>query len=524
LTLTPAQVRQRLALILPESEIDHAMGLEPHRLAKLITVRVAPLVEQLRRREVEAPLSLCRLWTNAGAECDQLRQCVVSLQARLSVAMGGNRSGKTYGAFVLDVAVALGRHHPHAQALCRLNGIDPKLVPLGPGTVIIVAGSAGASRSFHRRQIAELLPPGAEWYGMNGLQEARVHIPVPGSTKVAIILFQSVDQGAKRFKGSEARRYHIDEEPEGEEGRAVLDECLRGASSVGGKVVITATPQAGYTWMIEDLVEGKDHDAQTTRINSLHNRLVKDYAGLVAWLEGMDEDERAMREKGEWIDRRGAVYETWRRAVHMVPAFTPPSSWLRFMGADYGQTAPTGIVWLAFDPVKRQLHLYRCMKEAGIPYEQWAERVHEAEGGVLNERGFYVGHDESIEQRWGDPASPEAIQTWNAMDLPTARAHKEVQTGLSSVRELLRVRASDGLPSVVVHEPTDENGTAAFVVEVEGYRYDQTRKGNVPIKEHDHLMDAWRYCVRGWQLWDGDFDIGQGADNGGTEDSDDGEE
>jgi hypothetical protein len=529
MTLDLAHLRKLLTVALSGHYVERAATLDAQRLLILLVQVTAVALEQLRQREVEAPLSLARLWTHPTAETDQRAQVVLSLAAALSVALGGNRSGKTHGAFDADVAVALGRHHPHTQAFCRLNHIDPKLIPVGPGEVMLIAPSAGSSRRDHRRQIAARLPPGAKWYGQNGLAEAYVTIPVPGSRNEAVIWFKSVDQGARAYKGSQARRYHIDEEPEGEEGRAVLEECLRGASAVGGKVVITATPQAGLTWMVEKLVQGKEYGAITTRLNSLHNRLVPDYGALVAWLDSMGEEERAMRERGEWVDRRGAIYPQWSHGVHVVPRFDIPAEWTRFRGLDFGQRNPTAVVWVAVRP-DGQLIVYRVRRAAQTSYEQWAAIIHEAEGATQDEGGAWRGHTETVELAWGDPSDPGAIETLCLCDVPVLPAHREVKLGISAVREALRFR-SDGSPGLVVFEPDEESGTAALIEEVVGYRYDPNDKRDKPLKARDHVMDALRYVVRGAQLWDGRWMANAGplADavdyaTVGAEDEEDGEE
>lgn len=490
---------------LPSVPLSVVEALDATTLAGLLTSTTARALEQLRQREVEAPLSLCRLWVAPEAEMDQLRQVTATLTDRCHVAMGGNRSGKTFGAFILDVAVAMGRHHPHTEALCRLNGIDPELIPVGPGEVIVIAPSAGASRLNHRRAIDALLPPGAEWYGRNGLAEAYVTIQIPGYRRLAVIWFKSVDQGAKSFKGTEARRYHIDEEPEGPDGRAVLEECLRGASSVGGKVCITATPQAGRTWMIEELIEKGAYGAKHSRINSIHNRLVQDHAALMAWLADLGPEERAMRERGEWVDRRGAIYPEFSSGVHVVKPFDIPSSWLRFRAVDFGQTNPTAVVWVALNPTNGQLVVYRSMKATNVAYPEWAARIHRAEGAELVEVGpgrrRWRGHTERVELCWGDPSDPEAISTLSVNDVPTMAAHREWAAGVSAVRSALRF--IDGMtPGLVFFEDVGGlYGTNALFAEMMGYRVDPNRRDNKPIKKDDHLMDALRYAVRGVEVW-----------------------
>ena len=471
--------------------------------------KLSRLVNTLRRRTVEAPLTVARLWSHPGAPCDQRRQVLAGMTEPLHVALGGNRSGKTYGAYQADIAFALGRDHPHVQAWCVLNDIDPKLIPLGPGEVVIASPTASQSRSQSRPAIDALLPPGVEWYGRNGLQEAYVKITCPGYHRQAVIWFKSVDQGPKSYKGSEARRYHIDEEPHGRDGELVLEECLRGASSVGGKVVITATPQDGYTWMMERLVDGGEHGATHSRINSLHNRFVKDYAALVHWLESMDPEQRMMREQGIWVDRRGRIYTGWDRGTHYrqsivvdgqtITADSVPRTWRRYRGIDFGQTAPTAIVWAAVDPRSGLIVVYRCAQQPGVPYPEWADRIRAVEGAVRGEDGVWRGATEQVEACWGDPSDPGAIEDLCAHDVPTHKAYRQVDAGISDVRDAMRldVKGTPGL--VVLHG----DGTADLVRDVEGYRYDPAVKIPRPLKKDDHLADALRYVVRGIRQLEG---------------------
>lgn len=496
-----------------QAEIRRILGrdLDPAEALAELAPRLAAKVEHIRRRSVEAPLSVARLWRNDAAPMDQWRQVVQGLMGPVLVAQGGNRSGKTHGQIDADTCTALGRYHPHTQAWCRLNGVDPNLFPVGPQDVIVISPSASSSRRDIRPAVAARLPPGAEWYGQNGLAEAYVRISVPGYHRQATIWFKSVDQGHMAFRGSQAALYHFDEEPEGPEGRLVFEEALRGAAGVGGKVVITATPQAGLTWVVEDLVMGKRYGAVTTRIDSVHNVFAPDPAALRAWLESMDDEERAMRQRGEWVDRRGAIYPQWSRGAHYVPAADAlrgmavdgepltaiPAHWPRFRGIDFGQEAPTAIVWGALAP-DGTIHIYRCKRASGVPYEEWADVIHETEGATRDEGGTWTGHTEEVELCWGDPSSPEAIATLTLRDVPTHRAHREVDAGISAVRDAMRFRV-DGRPGLYVH--SDGEGTAMLVQEIEGYRWDPAAKIPRPLKVRDHLADALRYLVRGVQVY-----------------------
>lgn len=478
-------------------------GLPSDAMRREAAALLGERLEYLRRLQVEAPLTIARLWTHPAAECDQRTQVIEGMRGPLVVAMGGNRSGKTYGALEADVAVALGRYHPHTRAWCRLNDIPPDLIPVGPGEVVVLSATAQQSQSQTRPAIDRLLPGGAEWYGLRGLAPAHVRINVPGHHEQAVIRFGSVDQGPKAHKGSQARRYHIDEEPEGPDGLGVLQECLRGASAIGGHVVITATPQAGLTWMIERLVQGGEYGARTLLINSLHNRFAPNYAGLRAWLESLPAEERRMREQGVWYDRRGLIYTGWSRPLHyresikvgghVVTADSIPGHWRRYRGIDFGQTNPTAIVWLAVDPESGTIVVYRCATQPRVPYEEWADRIHEAEGAVKTEAGRWVDHVERVEMGWHDPSDPSAAETLTLCGVVTTPADRRVEAGISTVADAMRPDMA-GRPGIVV---LHGEGTADLVREIEGYRYDPDSKTNKVLKVRDHLCDALRYAVMG---------------------------
>jgi hypothetical protein len=270
--------------------------------------------------------------------------------------------------------------------------------------------------------------------------------------------------------------------------------------------------------MIEDLVQGRKYGAVTTRINSLHNTFAPNPEGLRKWLETMDPDERAMRERGEWVDRRGAIYPQWSRSAHYVtasealagydpgtdgegnplpPLTSIPRHWPRFRAWDFGHN--TAVTWGAVAP-DGIVHLYRCMRAAGVPIPEWAELCHQAEGAVRDDHGVWVGHTESIELGWGDPSDPEAIEQLCMLDVPTVKAHRKVDLGIGAVKDAMRFRA-DGRPGLYVH--SDGEGTAMLVEEWEAYKWDPNSKTPKPLKVRDHLADTARYLIYGAMLYEG---------------------
>jgi len=464
---------------------------------------LAAELDHLARVQVEAPLAVARLWTHPAAEWDQRRAVIAALTGPLHVGIGGNRSGKTEGQLQSVPAVAMGRDHPHTQAWAELNGIPLHLIPEGPGEVVVMSQTASSSQAHTRPAVARYLPPGAEWYGMRSLGPAHVRIPVPGHRQEAVIRFASVDQGPRGVKGSQARMYLIDEEPEGEDGRLVLQECLRGASALGGVVTLAMTPQAGLTWVIEDLVQAGKYGAVTSRLNSLHNRFAPNYPALVRYLRSLDPQERRLRQEGVWYDRKGLIYPGWSRGLHYVDGLTLdgvtitcaadiPATWPRYRGLDLGQVDPTAVVWLAASP-SGTLIAYRCRRQSGVPYTEWADRIHEAEGAVRDEYGRWVGHLEHASGSWHDPSDPSAADQLRLCDVVAWPADRRVEAGLSVVADALRTDGQGRAGLYVLRG----DGTDDLVRELEDYRRDPASKTGKVRKVRDHLCDALRYAIMG---------------------------
>jgi hypothetical protein len=464
-------------------------------------------LEVWSRVAYEYPLADAILWEKEDAPWDQ-RRLVASLTGHLSLVLGGNRSGKTYAILERTVAEALGGDHPAVIAWLEANDLPRDLIKPGPARVWLVAQTAGTSIEFHRLTIEKLLPAfGKHWRSQSNAEEASVEIDVPGYDEKAVIVFKSVDQEQRSFKGSNVRWVAISEEPEGDKGRLVLEECLRGTAACGGRVVIECTPQHGFTWVWDDLYEKRLYNCKVIELDSEHNVLVEDHAALMSWLESLPPEQRAMRQKGKFTDLKGLIYPSWARGDgsrsgmgHLCKPFDIPKDRPRFRGGDWGLVLPTVVLWGFLDD-DDTLYLYRCYYLAnGGSYDHHARNAAALEvvDEVL-EDGRTVQRREPIEMGWGDPSEPKAFEAMASLELYFALADNDVQGGFSAVHERLRIRP-DGRPRLKVFD-TEE--MRPLIKEIEGYRRDPKRNDGAPIKKNDHAMDALRYLCMGIKVWHG---------------------
>lgn len=476
---------------------------ERAELDALVAAQATDL-EWLSSVERMYPLATSCLWTNSEAACDQRRAVVGVMRAPIvGIVLGGWRSGKSEGLKQLTVASAMGGGHPAVQQWLAINGLPEDVIPEAPAQVYAIAQSSSDSRRYHRDDFERIVGRGiGHWSGRNAQGEASLTIPVPGTAVPGKIWFKSVDQTRRSFQGISIRYAWIDEEPLGEVGYGVYDELRARVADQDGRIGISMIPLEGYTWVHDKLVRDREDDARIFELDTLDNPHLprRSFERLFG---GMGEDEVAQRRYGRFRSRSGLVYPQWTEGDgdrwgpgHLCDPFEIPADWPRFRGADFGITAPTGVVWGALGD-DYTLYLYReYYQPDGESYEWHAGNVAAAEGRVEIDGEWVCGDDsESIEAGWGDPSAPAGINAFCAAGVFVGKADNDVRGGIDSLKDRMRLRA-DGRPRLKVFRTLTH-----FCQEMRGYVWDPKRNNEVPVKKNDHLLDAARYLSRGVDAW-----------------------
>lgn len=210
---------------------------------------------------------------------------------------------------------------------------------------------------------------------------------------------------------------------------------------------------------------------------------------------------------GQWVAAEGMVYEdTWSRERNLIDRFPatptnprgdPPREWPRSLTIDFGFTHPFVCQWWAEDPDGR-LYRYREIYHTRRLVEDHAKRIKEVSGW-----GTPTG-DPLPRQIICDHDAEDRATLHRYLGMATLPAHKSVSDGIQAVASrfkpagdgrarlfLLRDSLVDRDQSLVDHkQPT------CTEEEVESYIWDQgagRTRGEQPVKEHDHGMDAMRY-------------------------------
>lgn len=202
---------------------------------------------------------------------------------------------------------------------------------------------------------------------------------------------------------------------------------------------------------------------------------------------------------GVWAAAEGVVYEGWDPAVHRIDAFPIPADWPRFWTVDFGFTH--AFVWQAWaqDPDGR-LYRYREVYRTRRLVEDHARDILALTKGEPKPRAIICDHDAE------DRATLE-----RHLGMRTTPAQKAVSPGIQAVASRLKV-AGDGKPRLyllrdALAERDPDLADAALPCcteeEVGGYVWDLSmgrKKGEEPVKERDHGMDALRYAVAHFDL------------------------
>lgn len=443
------------------------------------TAALAPLLGQLQslqQHKKDHPLAYARLWDQPLPRTSQ-RRAFQQLGPLVTVVCGGNRAGKTRGSAMFSVAYAMGRNHPDAARWCRINDIDPEVLPDRPATVWAIALDSPDGREYMRPAIAEYLPAESKWRNREGYGRAEVQIPGGGR-----VIFLSVAAGRESFQGSAVDLCWFDEEPADQN---VVNECLMRLVDRRGRMLFSMTPLRGMTWLHDRWIAQPSEEVRVHYIHGEDNPHLPAGA-LDRLLRQYGPHERAARARGEWTTLEGRVYQDWSRHLHVIEPRTIPKDWPIYLGMDFGTRAPTAVVVCALDPGRDVLYLVDEHYRAQATLSEHAKAIH------------------ALIDRWGEPewivCDPEDRGARLALARDHGLANAAAKKGKGSVARGINAIAERLAPDVEGRPGLQVFATCShFIREVEGYVWDERGSGEArdqpKPRQADHLLDAMRYLV-----------------------------
>ena len=467
----------------------------------------------------------CGVEEDRTSQLEMVRRFLHS-SALYFVALGGNRSSKSWSGSVCAVMTAMGAAHPDVVEVLRRNGLSPGRLPQAPALVLAGSITNDDSRDYLRPIYDSLLPADWQWSARFAAQTASTWQPGSGAGLPGSILFKTTSgaDASKRWQGTSSPLVHNDEDHGDVQ---VLREQARAVADQGGRWLGTFTPTRGKSPAVVDILfrdpPRASGEVEVYRLDPTDNPMI-DGDAMARWLGSMTDKERDVRRYARFVQLDGLVHPTFSEAVHVIPAIPEAemTDWPRVDGLDFGFRAPLAYLWGAVDP-RGVVHILRCRYVSGVNTDAHIYAIHRAEACPE----CWPGPEDWPADRWwdrrfarlescaacngtgrttpepharaADPADADARDRWAAMGLPTTAALKARREGYGVIDQLLEVR--DGSPGLVIH---DDPSTAPLRREIQELAWkdtDAARRSQLTVHREtevtgaDHAWDALRYLV-----------------------------
>lgn len=181
----------------------------------------------------------------------------------------------------------------------------------------------------------------------------------------------------------------------------------------------------------------------------------------------------ALKYAGQFTRMDGLVYSGFSRDTHVVKPYVIPKDAQIVIGADYGHTAPSAILW-GYKDRDGCLVIFKEFYKTKRTYKQLADVI-----GLTDYRFCFVDPNPKS-------FSVELSTTYNLKNI--IPADNNVDTGIGRVQSLFNQSGKIKIFS------TCRN----LISELEMYRYQDDRDGlptDKVLKKNDHACDALRYMV-----------------------------
>lgn len=236
------------------------------------------------------------------------------------------------------------------------------------------------------------------------------------------------------------------------------------------------------------------HEDNPTLWDKERQAWTKEGAAYIAKLDALTGVRYKRLRKGLWVQAEGQIYDEYDPAIHLIDRFDIPYTWPRYLVVDFGFTNPFVAQWWAED-LDGRLFRYREIYMTQRLVEDHAKQTRALCAGEPLPEDVICDHD----------AEGRATLA-KYLGMSTTPAHKAVSEGIQAVQSRLKV-AGDGRARLYLLRDSlverDEARAEAKLPtcteeEVDGYVWNLKsgrNKGEEPVKENDHGMDAARYMV-----------------------------
>lgn len=250
----------------------------------------------------------------------------------------------------------------------------------------------------------------------------------------------------------------------------VFTEIRNRCSESGARVVCDTNPDVPTHWLKKKYIDNPDkHIISNHFVLDDNTFLDPEYiAGLKATTpSGMFYDRAIL---GLWVADEGIVYKDFDKDKMVIKQPLYPLTYYT-AGIDWGYEHPTSIVVFGHDDYGN----HYLIEEHTAKYKEidyWIE--------VANEIRKRYGQGMRF---WADTARSEHIESFKQHGINCLYGYKNVLDGIERVAKSMKTN----------HFYVLQQASEHFLEEVYTYVWDD--KKGTPVKEHDHICDAVRYCL-----------------------------
>lgn len=364
---------------------------------------------------------------------------------------GAVRSGKTY----IDNFLFIYELRRVAKLAKKLGDKHPQF---------ILAGAS--SGSIYNNVIAEL----ARQFGIDLKPDRHNHYHLFGIDIVPV--YTESIAGLAGARGFTAYGAYVNEATLANQ--KVFEEIQNRCSMKASHIICDTNPDIPTHWLKTDFIDNKDPKAgiiSFTFTIDENNFLDKGYVESLKASKprGMFYDRDIL---GLWVTGEGIVYSDFDKSTMLVDDV--PDGLNYYCGVDWGYATGHENVITVFgdDPDSDITYLIDIFSSTGKYIDYWVDIAHQ----IQNKYGSSINF-------WCDSARPEYVSYFQQKNIQARNADKSVMNGVEYCAQRIKMNKFKVLRSCA----------KPFLDDIYQYVWDPVK--GVPKKEHDNVMDSFRYAV-----------------------------
>lgn len=254
----------------------------------------------------------------------------------------------------------------------------------------------------------------------------------------------------------------------------VFQEIVQRCSVRSARIICDTNPDIPTHWLKTDYIDNHDPKARIKSFSFTiddNTFLAKDYVDALkaATPRGMFYDRSIL---GQWVTGEGIVYQDFNKDTMLVNEV--PKNLEYYCGVDWGFAKGHENVITVFgdDPDTDTTYLLDIYSSTGKYIDYWVEIAEQ----IQEKYGYGINF-------WADSARPEYVSYFQQNGIQARNADKSVMDGVEYCSSRIKLDKFRVLKSC----------SKPFLDDVYQYVWDPVK--GVPKKEHDNVMDSFRYAV-----------------------------